>query len=610
MSNRAVVAAPDSDIDTTLIAARLAAVRVEMRTQGIDALVVPRADEYLGEYIPQHNERLRWLSGFTGSAGAVIVMENRAAIFVDGRYTVQVRQQVPQGLFEYHHLIDQPQELWLADQLSGGQRVGYDPRLHTLAWVERLERVLDSTDITSTALETNPVDACWADRPAQQIEPALLLSEVYTGESSHHKRCRIGAAIAGAGADAALIFAPDSVSWLLNIRGTDIPMLPVVQSFALLRQDGSCQLFIHPGRVPEGLETHVGEGVEILSEAAAVNAFKALAGGTVMADPNTANAWTQRLLASSGATLLAADDPVLLPKACKNAVEVEGARQAHLRDAVAEIGFLHWLDREVAAGRLHDEATLADTLAAHRAQQQYYQGGSFDTISAAAVNAAMCHYNHRNGVPARLTMDSSYLVDSGGQYLDGTTDITRTVAVGDPGPETRRMFTLVLKGHIALDSARFPTDTSGAALDVLARQYLWQQGFDYDHGTGHGVGAFLSVHEGPQRIARRGAEVGLRPGMIISNEPGYYRDGQYGIRCENLVVVRPCGSAEGDIPVLEFHALTLVPFDQRMLDIDLLTDDEIDWLNTYHQRVWNEVGPQCAETDLDWLRQAVLPVVR
>ena len=327
-----------------------------------------------------------------------------------------------------------------------------------------------------------------------------------------------------------------------------------------------------------------------------------------MADPDTANAWTQLELQRGGATLVAGEDPVLIPKACKTPVELSGTRSAHVRDAVAEVRFLAWLDAEVAAGRLHDEAILADKLLGFRAGNQHFQELSFDTISAAGPNAAMAHYNHLNAQPVALTMDSVYLVDSGAQYTDGTTDITRTVAIGDPGDELRRMFTLVLKGHIALDQARFPAGTTGTQLDALARQFLWREGFDFDHGTGHGVGVFLSVHEGPQRISKQPSRVALRPGMIVSNEPGYYRDGAYGIRCENLVVVTEVETPGGERPMLGFKALTLAPFDRRLLDVDLLTAGELHWLNQYHQRVMHEIGPLLVESDRAWLTQATAPI--
>ena len=430
----------------------------------------------------------------------------------------------------------------------------------------------------------------------------------FTGESSQCKRQRIVGKVAASGCDAALIFAPDSVSWLLNIRGRDIPQLPVVQSFALLNADGALTLLVNPGRVPEDFAAHVGENVTVMTESEASAVLSSFDGKRVLADPDTANAWTQLALQRGGATLVAGEDPVLIPKACKNRVELSGTRSAHVRDAVAEVRFLAWLDAEVAAGRLHDEAILSDKLLGFRAGNQHFQELSFDTISAAGPNAAMAHYNHLNAQPAALTMDSVYLVDSGAQYTDGTTDITRTVAIGDPGDELRRMFTLVLKGHIALDQARFPAGTTGTQLDALARQFLWREGFDFDHGTGHGVGVFLSVHEGPQRISKQPSRVALRPGMIVSNEPGYYRDGAYGIRCENLVVVTEVETPGGERPMLGFKALTLAPFDRRLLLVDLLTAEELQWLNQYHQRVMDEIGPQLAESDRAWLAQATAPI--
>lgn len=587
---------------------RLGLLREHMTAAGYDALIVPRADEHLGEYLPAHNERLRWVSGFTGSAGAAVVLRDRAAMFVDGRYTVQVRRQVPGELFEYHHLLEEPPVEWLAAGLPGGARVACDPRLHTLSWYRRARDRLAGAGIELVADPDNLVDRCWRDRPVPVVHPALLLEEAYTGESARDKRARIAAAVAAAGADVALVFAPDSISWLLNLRGTDIPCLPVVQGFALLEASGEVALVTDPARIPAGFDEHVGEGVRVIPGTEAAAHLKHYRGRRVLADPETANAWTQLLLEQHGAVLVEGRDPVLIPKACKNAVELAGARRAHLRDAVAEVRFLRWLDEEVAAGRLHDEATLADRLGALRTEGEAFRDFSFDTISAAGPNAALCHYNHRNGTPAPLLMDSVYLVDSGGQYTDGTTDITRTVAIGDPGDEVRRQFTLVLKGHIALATARFPRGTTGTHLDALARQYLWREGLDFDHGTGHGVGSFLSVHEGPQRIARPWNGTALLPGMIISNEPGYYRDGAYGIRCENLVAVREAQDLAGETPMLEFETLTLAPFDRRLLDPDLLTAEERRWLDDYHQRVAAMVGPLLDDPTRDWLERATAPL--
>ena len=587
---------------------RLAAIRQLMSEAGYDALLVPRADEYLGEYIPEHNERLRWVSGFTGSAGLVLLLADKAAIFVDGRYTVQVRTEVSAQLFEYHHLTEEPHAQWLVQTLSAGARVACDPRLHSLRWFRETSATLAGAGLELVADSDNLVDRCWIDRPAPRISPALLLAQRYTGESSADKRQRIARKVAAQACDAALVFAPDAVSWLLNVRGTDVPQLPILQSFALLEVTGTMTLFVEPARLPEGFAPHVGSGVSVLPESDAAAVLATYSGRRVLADEQGANAWTQLTLEQGGATLVAGEDPVLIPKACKNAVELAGTRSAHQRDAVAEIRFLAWLDGEVAAGRLHDEAQLSERLFALRQRGEHFHECSFDTISAAGPNAAMCHYNHLNARPAVLQMNTVYLVDSGGQYTDGTTDITRTVAIGDPGADIRRLFTLVLKGHIALDQARFPHGTTGTQLDALARQFLWREGFDYDHGTGHGVGVFLSVHEAPQRISKHYNGVALQPGMIISNEPGYYRDGAFGMRCENLLVVREAESTSGETPMLEFEALTLVPFDTRLLDTHLMSAAELDWLNSYHQRVAATIGPLLDGPDRDWLARATQAV--
>jgi Xaa-Pro aminopeptidase len=592
----------------TPIAARLASVRDLMAAANYDALVVPRADEYLGEYIPENKERLRWISGFTGSAGMVVVLRERAAIFVDGRYTVQVRAQVPGALFEYHHLMESPPIQWLAGVLPRGARVSCDPRLHSLHWYREAQKILAGAGVELIGDAENLIDRCWHDRPEPVCNRAMLLDENFTGESSADKRRRVAELIKARGCDAALIFAPDSVSWLLNIRGTDMPQLPVVQSFALLDTSAHLTLFVDSRRLPEDFHAHAGEGVRVLDEADASSALGDFAGQKVLCDSRNASAWLQLALEQAGATLIDGDDPSVIPKACKNAVELAGTRNAHIRDAVAEVRFLAWLDAEVDGGRLHDEALLSDTLLGFRQQGEHFHAVSFSTISAAGANAAMCHYSHLNGTPARLAMNSVYLLDSGGQYTDGTTDITRTVAIGDPGPEARRLFTLVLKGHIALAQARFPRGTTGTQLDVLARQFLWREGYDYDHGTGHGVGVFLSVHEGPQRISKAHNGVALLPGMIVSNEPGYYRDGAFGIRCENLQVVRACEDAAYETPLLEFETLTLVPFDTRLLDTALMDAQEVAWLNRYHQRVAQVIGPLLQGEEQAWLMRVTRPL--
>jgi len=587
--------------------ARVALLRHQMQEAELDALLVPRADEYLGEYIPERNERLHWLTAFTGSAGVAIVTRTRSALFVDGRYTVQVRQQVDADCFEFHHLVDTPQTPWLINELSGGARVGCDPRLHTLSWFRAAKKALSEADITLVPLAQNLIDRCWEDRPEAIHRPALLLDEAITGQSSVRKRTRMGEHITRAGADAALIFQPDAVSWLLNTRGTDMPQLPVLLGAALLGANGDVSLYTAPERIPDGFEQHVGEGVRVFPETELAQGLVQMKGQRVIVEAAATNAWAGLALEEAGATVIAGQDPVLIPKACKNATEQAGSKAAHKRDAVAVIRFLHWLDSEVDQGNLHDEAVLSDKLLSLRALDDQFHACSFDTISAAGANAAMCHYNHLNATPAVLPPDSLYLVDSGGQYTDGTTDITRTVAIGQPDQASRRLFTLVLKGHIALATARFPHGTTGTQLDVLARQFLWREGLDYDHGTGHGVGVFLSVHEGPQRISKVHNGVALQPGMIVSNEPGYYRDGVLGIRCENLVLVREA-SGNFETPMLEFETISLVPFDHRLIEPEMLSPQEVNWINAYHARVMECVGPALDSADLAWLKQATAPL--
>ncbi|MCG9722627.1 aminopeptidase P family protein [Shewanella sp. Isolate7] len=590
---------------TSVTAQRLHAVRSDMLSQTLDAFIVPRADEYLGEYVPERNERLHWLTGFTGSAGMAIVLKQRAAIFVDGRYTVQVKQQVDNSLFDYQSLHDTPQIPWLIAELGEGARIGYDPRLHTLSWQQQAEAQCQRAGIELVAVLENPIDRHWQERPAASSAPISLFSEQSAGVSSAVKREQIGEAVAAAGADVALISALDSFCWLLNIRGNDVPRLPVVLGTALLHKNGEMTLFTDLTKLPEGIQAHVGDGVSFKAESELEGVLSRLDSVKLLADPDSANAWMQLTAQQAGARLIAGQDPVALPKAQKNPAELAGLSACHVRDGVAVSRFLAWLDAEVAANRLYDEGTLADKLESFRLEDPQYREPSFDTISATGANAAMCHYNHNNGTPAMMTMNSIYLVDSGAQYLDGTTDVTRTIAIGEVTDEQRKMVTLVLKGHIALDQAKFPKGTTGQQLDGFARQYLWQHGFDYDHGTGHGVGHFLSVHEGPQRIAKNSNGVALLPGMVVSNEPGYYRADAFGIRIENLVAVQACEaltSAEREI--YEFHAITLIPIDTRLVDKQLLTDAEVNWLNTYHQRVRETLSPLMQGAELDWLLKA------
>ncbi|QQX81120.1 aminopeptidase P family protein [Shewanella sp. KX20019] len=591
------------------IATRLSAIRHEMAKSNLDAFIIPRADEYLGEYVPAHNERMLWTSGFTGSAGMIIVLKDTAAIFVDGRYTVQVRQQVDGELFEYLSLHDTPQAQWLTEKLDAKSNVGFDARLHTLSWFNSTLATLNKAQIDLVAVKDNPIDLNWSDRPHASNAAIMAFSEKSAGRSSIEKRTTIGAAVKAEGADVAIIAALDSFCWLLNIRGKDVPRLPVVLGTALLHANGDMLLFTDLSKLPTGIEQHVGAGVSFKAEAALEAELAKLSGVKVLASPDTINAWLQITAKNAGAELIAGADPVALPKAQKNDTELSGMKACHIRDGVAVSRFLAWLDAEVLAERLYDEAQLADKLESFRLEDPLYQEPSFDTISATGANAAMCHYNHNDGTPAQMEMNSIYLVDSGAQYLDGTTDVTRTVAIGDVTDEQRKMVTLVLKGHIAIDQAKFPQGTSGQQLDSFARQHLWQHGFDFDHGTGHGVGHYLSVHEGPQGIGKNRTSVPLLAGMVLSNEPGYYRANEFGIRLENLVAVRPSVSlTNAEREMLEFEALTFIPMDARLIDKNFLTSAEVDWFNQYHQLVREKLSPHMQGDELMWLNKVTAAI--
>ncbi|CZF84870.1 Xaa-Pro dipeptidase [Grimontia celer] len=592
-----------------IIAQRVDALRRWLEEQALDALIIPHEDEFLGEYIPEHNERLHWATGFTGSAGAAVIARDKAAMFVDGRYTVQVRKQVPDDIFEYRHLIEVPALQWLQDNLPKGSKVAVDPRLHSANWLASAEKQVEGK-LDLVCVNTNPVDTAWHDRPAPLLTDARLMGTNIVGQNSEDKRREIGTAIAKSGADAALLSQLDSICWLLNIRGGDVSRLPVVLASAIVNAKGEVTLFIDPARLPEGFSAHVGEGVSVQAPEVLESALAALSGQSVLVDPQTSNAWASQVLNQNGAIIVHAADPCMLPKAAKNAVEIDGMKASHVRDGVAISRFLAWLDKEVAAGNLPNEAELSDKLYSFRELDKTLADLSFDTISAAGGNAAMCHYNHLNQPePGELEMNNVYLVDSGGQYPDGTTDITRTVAIGECSDEVKQAFTLVLKGHISLATARFPKGTAGSQLDALARQHLWANGFDYDHGTGHGVGHFLSVHEGPQRISKAPSTVALLPGMVLSNEPGYYRADAFGIRIENLELVVEAPT-QGDMTVLGFESLTRAPIDRRLVDVSLLTDSEIAWWNDYHQKVWQDVSPSLEGEDLEWLEQATAALSR
>ncbi|ENK2110659.1 aminopeptidase P family protein [Vibrio alginolyticus] len=586
---------------------RVNAIREWLAQHNIDALLVPHEDEYLGEYVPAHNERLHWLTGFTGSAGAAVITKDKAAIFVDGRYTVQVTKQVPADLFEYRHLIEEPALDWIKDHLANGASVAIDPRMHNSAWLDMAQAKLAGT-LELKILDSNPIDELWHDRPAPVVSDVRLMATETVGQSSESKRQEIAELVKKAGADSAVITALDSLCWLLNVRGLDVSRLPVLLSHAILHSDSSVEYFLDPARLPAEFDAHVGAGVTVHHPEALQARLENLTGKNVLVDPATSNAWFKLVLQNAGASVVSKADPCLMPKAAKNAVEIAGMKACHIRDGVAMSKFLSWLDAEVVAGNLHDEATLADKLEAFRSEDPTLMDLSFDTISAAGGNAAMCHYNHENQPePGKLELNTLYLVDSGGQYLDGTTDITRTIAIGQPSQEMIKQFTLALKGHIGVARARFPKGTRGYQIDTLARLHLWAEGYDYDHGTGHGVGHFLSVHEGPASISKKQIDVPLTEGMVLSNEPGYYRADAFGIRIENLELVVETPT-NGDFPVLSFESLTRCPIDKRNINVDMLTRPELAWLNDYHQKVWDEISPLVEGDVKEWLRQATLPV--
>jgi Xaa-Pro aminopeptidase len=587
---------------------RLRRLRTKLGDRSLDGFIVPRADEHQGEYVPPRGQRLAWLTGFTGSAGVAIVLRDRAALFVDGRYTLQAAAQVDTDSFEIHHLIGEPPAQWITSALRAGDVLAYDPWLHTPHEVERFRGAAEKVGASLRAVAENPLDRVWAGQPAPPIAPVVPHPEQFAGESAASKRARLGRGLQEDGVAAVVLTIPESIAWLLNIRGGDVSHTPLPLSFATLRQDGSVSLFIDRRKLVPGIERHLGNAVTVMPPEQLGPSLDEVAaqGGTVQADPATAASWVFDRLAAAGAKIHRAADPCLLPKASKNASEIEGTRAAHRRDGAALTRFLAWLAREVPKGELR-EIAASDRLEAFRRAGEHFRDLSFPTISGAGSNGAIVHYRAVPETEKRLEPGTLYLLDSGAQYLDGTTDVTRTVAVGEPSAEMRDRFTRVLKGHIALACARFPKGTTGTQLDGFARRALWQVGLDYDHGTGHGVGSYLGVHEGPQRISKAPSSQALVPGMIVSNEPGYYKTGAYGIRIENLVLVQPAeGSAEREM--LGFETLTLAPIDRNLIEPSLLDEDEIAWLDAYHRRVRETLTPLVDPDTAHWLAEATRPV--
>lgn len=596
--------------DRSFAGKHLPKLRAVMNKQNLDGFIVPHDDEYQNEYIPAFAERLMWVSGFSGSAGAAIIFQDRAIVFTDGRYTLQVRQQADSEYFDYVDITEQSPAQWLRENASGSERIGYDPMLHTMNSVRTLKAAAEKAGFELVAVSENPVDAAWSDQPPQPKTPAKPHDVRYAGKTSADKRAEIAAAIDAAGADAALITAPPSIAWLFNIRGADVARTPLPLARAVLTRDGAATLFIAPEKIDNALPEFLGDDVDIRGEEQLEVMLGKLGDrqARVGVDPSLAPSKFVDDLKTAGAQIVELADPCALPRAAKNATEIDGARAAHVRDGAAVTQFLHWLASEAQSGDI-DEITAAKKLEGFRSEHHDLRDLSFDSISGAGANGAICHYRVSTETNAKLETGTLFLIDSGGQYPDGTTDITRTAPIGTPTDEMRDRFTRVLKGHIALARLKFPTGTTGHQIDAIARKPLWDAGLDYDHGTGHGVGSFLGVHEGPQRIAKAPNSQPLLPGMILSNEPGFYKAGEFGIRIENLIVVRRAEPIAGsDRDMLEFETITVAPIDLDLVDADLLTDDERDWLNGYHALVRDRVGPQLPPPMKDWFKQATRPL--
>ena len=594
--------------------ARLDGLRKELARRGLDGFVIPISDEHMSEYVGSYAQRLNWLTGFGGSAGSAAVLQDRAAMFTDGRYTVQVREQVSGALYDYEDVPATSPAKWIAEHAPEGAKIGYDAWLHGIGWAEEAEAAFARKGIELVPVDGNPIDAIWDDRPQASLAAAVPHGDEHAGRSSADKRSEVADWLKQEGYDATVVSALDSVAWLLNMRGSDVDNTPVALSYVLAHADGTAELFIAPDKVTPELTQHLGNAVTVRDRAEFVPALEALDGKRVAVDPNHAVAGIFHALEQGGASVVRTDDPTVLPKAIKNPAEQQGHRDAQSRDGAAVARFLRWLGIEAPKGGV-DELAAAAKLRDFREAGGLLKDASFDTISAAAGHAALPHYKVDEDSNIPIPPSSIYLVDSGGQYLDGTTDITRTVWVGpgDPSAEMVERNTRVLKGHIQLDMQKFPDRTTGGALDALARMHLWNGGVDYGHGTGHGVGSFLSVHEGPQRISKPGGafpgtETPLREGMILSNEPGYYKPGEYGIRIENLVLVVDAGLADSEGKYLGFETLTMVPLDRTLVDRALLSEAEIGWWNDYHTAVYATLAPQLEGDDLAWLEEQCAPL--
>jgi Xaa-Pro aminopeptidase len=591
------------------LAARLAALREELASRGLTGFVVPRADQHQNEYVPPSEERLAWLTGFTGSAGLAVVLRDEAALFVDGRYTLQAAQQVDGRAFRVESLIAPPPENWIAAHLAAGDRLGFDPWLHTGSAADKLRAACARAGATLVAVEGNPIDTIWHERPAPPLGVVSVHPEARAGEAVADKLARIRAGLVASGVAAQVLSDPHAVAWAFNIRGADVAHTPLPLSYAVVPREGRPTIFIDGRKLSNSARAHLETAAEVAAPEmlAARLAELARGGATIGLDSATAADALTRLLQQAGGEPRCAPDPVALLKTVKNAVEIDGTRAAHRRDGAALARFLAWLDREAPGGRLTEIDTV-EALETFRRDTGALKDISFPTIAGSGPNGAIVHYRVTRKSNRRILPGDLVLIDSGAQYEDGTTDVTRTVAVGEPTAEMRDRFTRVLRGHLAIARAVFPDGTSGAQIDALARQYLWQAGLDFAHGTGHGVGSYLSVHEGPPRISKIGTTP-LKRGMILSNEPGYYKTGAYGIRIENLELVVAVDIAGAEQPMNAFAALTLAPIDRRLIDTAMMRTDEIAWLDAYHARVAHEIGPLIDDAATSaWLAAATAPL--
>lgn len=587
---------------------RLKALRAELKKRKLDGFIVPRTDQHQNEYVPASEERLAWLTGFAGSAGIAVVLGDKAALFVDGRYTLEAKAQVDPAAFTIEHFAEQPPEEWLAKNLKSGTTFGYDPLRTTMGAVEKLAKACERAGGTLAAVDTNPVDVIWADRSEPPLSPVVLHDVRFAGESAEQKFIRLQAELLKAKLDATVLSDPSSVAWTFNIRGADVAHTPLPLSWAIVPREGKPSLFVDARKLSNTVRDAL-EKLASVQEPAEFDAALASAasGKTVRLDQATAPKHLADVVEKAGGTVSKGEDPVTRMKAVKNLAEIEGTRAAHKRDGATLAKFLAWLDKEAPGGKITEIDAVA-ALETFRRETGKLKDVSFPTISGSGPNGAIVHYRVTNKTNRRLASNELFLVDSGAQYEDGTTDVTRTVPIGEPSHEMRNRFTLVLKGHIAIARSIFPEGTSGAQIDGFARAPLWAAGLDYDHGTGHGVGSYLSVHEGPARISKLG-NAKLEAGMILSNEPGYYKPGVYGIRTENLVLVIPGREpAGGEKKLLAFETLTLAPIDLRLILPDLMTEEEINWLNDYHARVNAEIGPLVDVKTRTWLEKATVPL--